>query len=124
MRATLLSLLAIAAAAQDQTGRIEGVVLDAISHQPVKKAAVSVNFMGSTRGQTQVQNGQAAITDASGTFAFNGLPAGRYQLTVMHQSYPRRARAVSIRMCRYPRARLPPASPWNWSQARLLAVAS
>jgi Carboxypeptidase regulatory-like domain len=88
MRATLLSLLAIAAAAQDQTGRIEGVVLDAISHQPVKKAAVSVNSMGSTPGQTQVQNRQAAITDASGTFAFNGLPAGRYQLTVMHQSYP------------------------------------
>jgi len=96
MRATLLSLVAIAAAAQDQTGRIEGVVLDAISHQPVKKAAVSVNFMGSTPGQTQVQNRQGVVTDASGAFAFNGLPAGRYQLTVMHQSYPQ-ARMGGVR---------------------------
>ena len=86
MRAALLGLLAIAAAAQDQTGRVQGVVLDAVTHQPVKKATVSIEFMGATPGQTMVP--RAVITDAGGTFEFHGLPAGRYQLTVMHQSYP------------------------------------
>jgi protocatechuate 3,4-dioxygenase beta subunit len=81
MRIALLSLLAIAAAAQDQTGRIEGVVLDSISRQPVKKAVVSVQF---------IQDGgpQTVTTDSSGAFAFSGLAAGQYELAVMHQNYP------------------------------------
>jgi hypothetical protein len=96
MRAAFLGLLAIAAAAQDQTGRVQGVVLDAISHQPVKKATVDIEFFGGASGQTQVQQQQQqqqqrqqrALTDTSGTFEFHGLPAGRYQVTVMHQNYP------------------------------------
>lgn len=87
MRAAFLGLLAIAAAAQDQTGRVEGVVLDAISHQPVKKATVDIEFIGNAIGQI-VRQPQSAITDTSGTFEFHGLPAGRYQITVIHQSYP------------------------------------
>jgi uncharacterized protein (DUF2141 family) len=95
IRATLLGCLAIGAAiAQDQTGRIEGVVVDSISHQPVKKATVSINSMGgfagpgiTTRGQ---HNGgtQSSITDSSGAFSFTELTAGKYQLTVTQQNYP------------------------------------
>jgi Carboxypeptidase regulatory-like domain len=101
IQAVFLGGLGIAAAtAQDQTGHIEGVVVDAISHQPVKKAAVSINSMGGggtgaraiVSGQVEValRNGgsQSAITDATGSFAFNDLTAGKYQLTVMNQNYP------------------------------------
>src|SRR6476620_6703694 len=104
MRAVLLALLAVAAAAQDQTGRIEGVVLDAVSHQPVKKATVLINFTGGARGQAQPQSRQAPVapntppnttpitpritTDTTGTFAFDNLSVGLYQLVVIHQNYP------------------------------------
>ena len=94
MRTALLGLIAIAmAASQEQTGRIEGVVVDAASHQPVKKAAVSIMYTGVPRdggdgGPTQNQDQHAATTDASGKFAFDNLPAGTYQVIVMHQNYP------------------------------------
>jgi len=89
MRAAVLGWFAIAVAtAQAPAGRIEGVVLDAASHQPVKKATVSIIFMGAVSAQTQYQAPQPALTDVSGTFAFGDLPLGQYQLNVEHQSYP------------------------------------
>jgi hypothetical protein len=89
MRTALLNLLIItAAAAQEQAGRIEGVVLDAASHQPVKKAVVSMNFTGTVSTGTQYQDPPPVTTDVIGTFAFHNLPTGQYQLTVMHQNYP------------------------------------
>lgn len=102
MRTALLGLIAIAiAAAQDQTGRIEGVVVDAVSHQPVKKAVVSILYTGIPRaggdgGRTQNQDQPAATTDASGKFAFDNLPTGPYQVIAMHQNYPQ-ARMGGVR---------------------------
>ena len=88
MRTALLAFIAIATAtAQDQTGRIEGVVLDALSHQPLKKAAVSINFMGVPH-PNQNAGPQKTTTDANGSFTFNSLYAGQYQVMVMHQNYP------------------------------------
>jgi protocatechuate 3,4-dioxygenase beta subunit len=85
-------LLVTAATAQDHSGRIEGVVQDAASHQPVRKATVFINFMGGFKSmvtaQTQNAQPQTAITDTSGKFTFNSLSAGQYQLTVTHPSYP------------------------------------
>jgi protocatechuate 3,4-dioxygenase beta subunit len=85
-------LVVTAAIAQDQSGRIEGVVLDAASHQPVRKATVFINFMGGFRSmvtaQTQNAEPQTAITDSSGKFTFDNLSAGQYQLTVTHPKYP------------------------------------
>src|SRR6266699_938074 len=66
---------------QDQaTGKasIEGSVLDAITHEPVKKATVALNG----------RMGLFAVTDASGHFAFRQLPAGQYNLFANSEKYP------------------------------------
>jgi hypothetical protein len=66
-------------APQVQPGKasIEGSVLDAITHEPVKKATVMLN------GQV----GLNAVTDASGHFAFRQLPAGRYTIQANSEKY-------------------------------------
>ena len=76
MRAILLGVLAVFAVAQDQTGDIEGVVLDALSHQPVKKATVTINGENTTGVQAQTLRGQSVITDASGAFDASGTAKG------------------------------------------------
>jgi hypothetical protein len=91
------ALAAAVGAAQDQTGRatgqIAGTVVDAITHQPVRKAAVSIRPMGS-RATSHVSVGPpkagepGSITDATGSFAFQNLAAGKYQISVTHQNYP------------------------------------
>jgi carboxypeptidase family protein len=67
-------------AQQVQTGKasIEGSVLDAVTHEPVKKATVMLN------GPT----GLSAVTDASGHFAFRQLAAGQYNIFVQSEKYP------------------------------------
>jgi hypothetical protein len=91
MRTALLSLLAISGALA-QTGKIAGVVIDSASHQPVKKASVSILFLGDmtgiANGSSQKESPHNLITDASGAFAFNDLSPGHYQLIVTHQNYP------------------------------------
>jgi hypothetical protein len=88
-----------AAAAQDQLGRIEGVVVDAASHQPVKNATVSLNFgfmrpRGGTggiitaEGAPQTEGPETVTTDLSGRFVFDNLPAGQYSISITHQNYP------------------------------------
>jgi hypothetical protein len=65
---------------QDQTGKasIEGSVLDAMTREPVKKAAVSLN--GGIR--------LFVVTDASGHFAFRQLLAGQYFVQASNDKYP------------------------------------
>ena len=65
---------------QIPTGKasIEGSVLDAVTHEPVKKASVMLNGGA----------GLSAVTDASGHFAFRQLAAGRYNLFVQNDKYP------------------------------------
>jgi hypothetical protein len=65
---------------QEQTGKasVEGSVLDAVTHEPVKKASVMLN------GRV----GLSAVTDASGHFAFRQLPAGQYTIQVHSERYP------------------------------------
>ena len=68
----LLSLLAIGAAlAQDQTGGIEGVVVDAASRQPVRNATVSLFFTDVVRGRAHNQGPQTAITDSARRVRFH-----------------------------------------------------
>jgi Carboxypeptidase regulatory-like domain len=64
---------------REQTGKasIEGNVLDAVTREPVKKAAVMLNGTISL----------TAVTDASGHFAFRALPAGNYMILANSEKY-------------------------------------
>lgn len=88
MRPAWFLLLAVTAAAQtppDQTGSVSGVVTDAVTHMPVKKAMVTLNPGGNLAGHGMAGS---ASTDASGAFAIANLQAGQYRLVIQHQSYP------------------------------------
>jgi hypothetical protein len=60
------------------TASVEGAVVDALTHEPVKKASV---MLGGRIGFT-------AVTDASGHFAFRQLPAGQYSVQAQGAGYP------------------------------------
>lgn len=98
MKRAFLGLAALAAAmAQDQTGRIAGIVQDSVSHQPVKKATVMLTFSsGASVTQGPDTGPSTTTTDSSGAFTFNNLAAGQYQVTVMHPNYPQ-ARMGGVR---------------------------
>jgi hypothetical protein len=87
MRGVVLLLIAAMGLAQDQTGSVSGVVLDAISHQPVAKANVSLNPRG-MGPRPQNSGPQSAITDITGSFSMTNVVPGQYQLTVQHRNYP------------------------------------
>ncbi|HLX45230.1 MAG TPA: carboxypeptidase-like regulatory domain-containing protein [Bryobacteraceae bacterium] len=87
MRIRVFLLSAAMGLAQDQTGSVSGVVLDAISHQPVAKANVSLNPRG-MGPRPQNSGPQSAITDITGSFSMTNVVAGQYQLTVQHRNYP------------------------------------
>jgi hypothetical protein len=76
-------------AAQDQSAGISGTVVDSATHQAVKNASVSLDFI---TGPASNQGHHAATTDASGAFSFGGLAEGRYGLTATHQNYPQGSR--------------------------------
>lgn len=87
-----LFLIAAMAAAQTPTGGLSGVVVDSVTHQPVKRASVSLHVMpgAGSGGFNNPQNSQGpmtAITDASGSFSFNGIVAGEVQLHATHPNY-------------------------------------
>jgi hypothetical protein len=59
-------------------GTLGGTVIDAKTHEPVKKARVTVG------GPVQQLT---AVTDAGGTFAFHALPPGPYFVMANHEEY-------------------------------------
>lgn len=77
----LVSLLAGAGRAQPTGGLIAGLVVDAVTNTPVRRASVSLS--------TVEQRPQDALawTDAQGRFAFGYLPPGRYQVHASKESY-------------------------------------
>jgi uncharacterized protein (DUF2141 family) len=76
----------------DKTGSITGIVRDSVTRMPVKKATVSINAMFAmpvnSANAAKVQQPQATVTDASGTFTVASLPPGRYRVAIQHQNYP------------------------------------
>jgi hypothetical protein len=89
MRAAWFLLFSLTAAAQtaatDQTGAVTGVVTDALTHMPVKKAMVTINPNGPF---TKPVGTQSTTTDASGAFTLSNLQAGKYRMMFQQQNYP------------------------------------
>ena len=84
-----LVVFAIAWVAQAQTGEIQGTVVDAATHQPVRKANVSILDTDPSQGRPQNPGRiKTVVTDASGAFTFDDLQAGQYELTVTDRDYP------------------------------------
>ncbi|HEX4593289.1 MAG TPA: carboxypeptidase-like regulatory domain-containing protein, partial [Bryobacteraceae bacterium] len=80
----LLCLFAIGAFAQTSppsSGAISGIVLDAASNSPIRRAIVTLSTI-----ETQPQDA-VAWTDGNGRFSFGYLPAGRYQLNARKGGY-------------------------------------
>lgn len=67
---------------EEDYGAIEGMVIDARTKAPLRKA--SVVLWG---GQEGAPGGVAATTDAAGKFAVDKVPPGRYQVTVRRNGY-------------------------------------
>jgi uncharacterized protein (DUF2141 family) len=76
----LASLLLVEAAAQDRNGSITGIVVDSVSHQPLRKVMVSL-ALGRQSLETR------ASTDSAGAFAFHDLKPGQYRLAVERRDY-------------------------------------
>jgi len=78
----LLASLSLSGQEPDtKTARLEGVVLDAVTGQPVKKAAVLLRTGAAT------SEGLAAVTGATGHFEFAGLPPGNWSAEVHRDGY-------------------------------------
>ena len=85
---------ALPAEAQSQpTGKssIEGTVVDSLTGQPIRKAAV----------QLSGRVGLNAVTDTAGHFAFRLLPAGQYTIQASNDSYPVPRNPLQIERTRF-----------------------
>jgi hypothetical protein len=71
------------APAQDDRAAIEGQVLNGVTGEPLKKAALTLQIVGS-RGQPTV-----TVTDAAGQFAMKDIDPGRYALSAERNGFVR-----------------------------------
>jgi hypothetical protein len=74
------------APAQDDRAAIEGQVLNGVTGEPLKKTAVTLQTIGSTRGQPTV-----TVTDAGGQFAIQDIDPGRYVLSAERNGFVRQS---------------------------------
>jgi len=65
---------------------VSGIVLAAVTNEPLKKARVAVEKEGDNPSAPYV-----AITGADGRFSISGIPAGRYDMYVERQGYVRKS---------------------------------
>jgi Carboxypeptidase regulatory-like domain len=73
------------APAQDDRAAIEGQVLNGITGEPLKKAALTLQIIG-IRGQPTV-----TVTDAGGQFAIQDIDPGRYVLSAERNGFVRQS---------------------------------
>lgn len=79
-------LAASPVAAQTATGAIRGTVRNAVTHNLVEGAAVSLS-----------PTNRGTVSDANGTFQVGGLPPGEYRLVVTSSGFDDRILAVTVR---------------------------
>src|SRR5271170_2935547 len=81
----LAALFLFRAAAQDQNGSVIGVVVDSVSHQPLRKALVTLEFPTTPGLDPQWKQSH---TDDAGTFSFHNLKPGQYRIAAERRDYP------------------------------------
>src|SRR5579859_920242 len=69
-------------------GSIDGVVTNSVTHEPVKKATVSILLPQTRKANPSTQT---AITDAAGHFHFDSVAPGSYRLTANCDGFVRDA---------------------------------
>jgi hypothetical protein len=85
---TLSILLACLAPAQDQSGSVSGVVLDTVTHQPIRKATVHFDPLGGGMGAgATIPVSKSTVTDAAGSFTLANVDPGKYSVTAQHANY-------------------------------------
>lgn len=97
----LLAVVASAMQSPSMPGAVvAGIVLDAATNQPLKKAWVALEAVGGTARRAGVMT---VLTQADGRFAFQGVAPGQYRLQAGHTGYvtrgwgqPRGPDAVSL----------------------------
>jgi protocatechuate 3,4-dioxygenase beta subunit len=83
-----LPVVSIEAGVQAQPTLVAGQVLDAVSTRPVSDVVVTLSVSGSSGlGPAATAAQRKVLTDGSGRFAFQGLPAGRYSITATRPGY-------------------------------------
>ena len=84
---TALATLA-GAAAQTPATLVAGQVVDAVSNRPVGDVVVTLSVSGSSGlGPAATAAQRKVLTDGSGRFVFQGLPAGRYSIIATRSGY-------------------------------------
>ena len=73
------------APAQDDRSAIEGQVLNGVTGEPLRKAALTLQIIG-VRGQPMV-----TVTDAGGQFAIDNIDPGRYLLSAERNGFVRQS---------------------------------
>lgn len=72
--------------AQDQTGRIQGRVTDAMSQRPIQNATILIQGLAI-----------GSVTEASGTFVIDQVPVGTHQVTAQLIGYAPATEEVTVR---------------------------
>jgi protocatechuate 3,4-dioxygenase beta subunit len=80
-----LPVVSIDAGTQVPPTFIAGQIVDAVSNRPVGDVVVTASLSGA--GQSLATGQRKVLTDGSGRFAFQGLPAGRYSISTKRPGY-------------------------------------
>ena len=67
--------------------RISGIVVDAISSQPLPHASVGIDVSPSPGASAPLESNRTAVTDSEGKFAFANLASGKYVLSARRRGY-------------------------------------
>jgi protocatechuate 3,4-dioxygenase beta subunit len=85
----VLRVVSIGAGTQAPATLVAGQVVDAVTNRPVGDVVVTLSGAGSAAAgpAAAIASQRKILTDGSGRFAFQGLPAGRYSISATRPGY-------------------------------------
>src|ERR1700722_3244276 len=89
--AALLLLWVLNAPAQTdkpkELSRIEGRVVNSVTGEPVRKAAVTLVYVGSAPGRNDWLRNYSTVSDSKGSFAIADIESGKYRLQARRNGF-------------------------------------